>query len=122
MQEPRFIADADLNQDVIDGVLRRCPECDFLNANEGGTRGLDETSVLHLAAATDRIVVSHDCNTMTDHFYRFLGHATSPGLIIVPQELDLATAIDGIVLLWEASDAREFYGFITWLPLPTGGL
>ena len=76
-------------------MLRRSPECDFLNADEGGTRGLDDTSILRLAAATDRMVMSHDCNTMTHHFYRFLEQGTSPGLIIVPQELDLGAAVEG---------------------------
>jgi hypothetical protein len=121
MRRPKFIADADFNQDVIDGVRRRSPDCDFLDANKGGTRGLDDTSVLRLAAATERIVVSHDCNTMTDHFYRFLERATSPGLIIVAQDLDLATAIEGIVLIAEASDASEHRGFITWLRAISGG-
>lgn len=120
MPRPQFIADANFNQDVIDGVRRRSPACDFLTADEGGTRGLDDTSILRLAAATDRIVVSHDCNTMTDHFYRLLEHAASPGLIIVPQELDLATAIEGIVLISEVSDAAEYWGFITWLPISPG--
>jgi len=118
---PKFIADADLNQDLIDGVLRRSPDCDFLNADEGGTRGLDDTSILRLAAATDRIVVSHDCNTMSHHFYRFLQQGTSPGLIIVPQELDLGMAVDGILLIAEASDASEYYGFVTWLRVISGG-
>jgi hypothetical protein len=79
---------------------------------------LDDTSV---ASASDRIVVSHDCNTMTDHFYRFLEQATSPGLIIVPQELDLGTAVEGIVLIAEASDASEHRGFITWLGAISAG-
>lgn len=119
--KPKFIADADFNQDVIDGVLRRIPDCDFLNADEGGTRGLDDPSILRLAAATDRIVVSHDRNTMTRHFYDFSDYATSPGLIIVRQTLDLGTAIDQIVIIVEASDASEYRGFITWIPLTAGG-
>jgi hypothetical protein len=119
--KPKFIADADLNQDVIDGVLRRSPDCDFLNADEGGTRGLDDPSILRLAPATDRIVVSHDRNTMTAHFYRFLEQSPSPGLIIVRQSLDFGEVVEQIVLFSEASDADELRGFITWLPLNARG-
>jgi hypothetical protein len=121
MPKPRFLADADFNQDVVDGVRRRSPGCDFLSADEGGTRGLDDTSILHLAAATDRIVVSHDRNTMTEHFYRFLDQLQSPGLIIVRQTLDLGTAIEEIVLISETSAASEYRGYITWLPLNASG-
>jgi hypothetical protein len=45
----------------------------------------------------------------------------APELIIVRQTLDLATAIDELVLISEASAASEYRGFITWIPLTAGG-
>ncbi|HTS78288.1 MAG TPA: DUF5615 family PIN-like protein [Bryobacteraceae bacterium] len=113
--KPKFLADADLSEYVIDGVRRRNPDCDFLTAGEGGVRGLDDTSILRLAAAVDRILVSSDCNTMTAHFYRFIAETESPGLIIVPQELQLAIAIDQLVLIAEAGDADEYRNLVTWI-------
>ena len=35
-----FLADADLNHDVVKGVLRREPEVDFRGAPSAGLRGL----------------------------------------------------------------------------------
>jgi hypothetical protein len=41
-----LIADADFNQDLVRGVLRYDGSIDFLNASEGGTRGLPDRQVL----------------------------------------------------------------------------
>jgi hypothetical protein len=120
MERPRFIADADFNQDIIDGVLRRDPECDFLNADQGGTRGLDDPSILRLAAASGRILVSHDRNTMPAHFYEFIKEADSPGLIIVSQRFPIGAAVEALLLLASASDLSEYRQSITWIPLSPG--
>jgi len=45
----RFLADADLNHDVVKGVLRREPGIDFRTAAGGELRGLNDREVLTLA-------------------------------------------------------------------------
>jgi hypothetical protein len=68
----RFLADADLNQAIVAGCLRREPTMDFLSANEANLEGVPDPDVLALAAAQDRILVSHDFQTMPQHFGEFL--------------------------------------------------
>jgi hypothetical protein len=51
-----------------------------------------DPDVLHKAADLGRIVISHDRGTMPAHFARFLDGRSSPGLIIVPQDLDIGLA------------------------------
>jgi hypothetical protein len=46
----RFQADADLNEDIVKGVLRREPGIDFQTATSAGLRGLSDLEVLALAA------------------------------------------------------------------------
>jgi hypothetical protein len=89
-------------------------DIDFLTATDGGTRGLTDRQVIELAAG--RILVSHDRNTMTGEFYKFLneGHS-SPGLIIVDQETDEGDAIDQLLLICGTSNAEEMRDYITWL-------
>jgi len=114
----KFIADADLNQDLVRGVLRYDGSIDFLNASEGGTRGLPDRQVLEIAAATGRVLVSHDRHTMTAEFYRFLadGHS-SPGLIIVKQEMDEGDAIEELLLVRSTSPPEELRDQIFWIPM-----
>lgn len=64
----RFQADADLNQIVLLATIRREPTIDFQTANRANLVGLDDKSVLALAAEEGRIIVSHDRKTMPKHY------------------------------------------------------
>lgn len=44
----RFQADADLNEDIVAGILRREPRVDFRTAGEAGLRALDDIQALAL--------------------------------------------------------------------------
>jgi hypothetical protein len=68
----RFLADADLNEGIVTGCLRREPSMDFLSANEANLEGVPDPQVLALAAERNRILVSHDFQTMPRHFGEFL--------------------------------------------------
>jgi hypothetical protein len=118
MPRPKFIADADLDEDLIRGLRRNEESIDFLMASEGGTRGLKDRQVLELAAASGRVVVSHDRNAMAGDFYRFLaeGHS-SPGLVIVTQNFDEGAVIDDLLLIWAASPAEELRDRVRWVPI-----
>ena len=42
---------------------------------------------------------------------------TSYGVLIVPQDISIAEAIDNIILIWLASDVEEWINRIIYLPL-----
>lgn len=114
----RFLADADLNKGIVTGLLRREPSLDFLTAQAAGLRRMNDPEVLALATDLSRVLVSHDVGTMPVHFraYRDAGKQ-SPGVFLVPQSLDIGTAIDELLLIWLASEASEWEGRVVWLPL-----
>jgi hypothetical protein len=114
----RFLADADLNKAIVSGVLRREPSVDFLTAHAAGWRRLTDPEVLALAAGQQRVLVSHDVGTMPTHF-RALSNAGkhSAGVFLVPQSLDVGTAIEELLLIWLASEASEWENRLAWLPL-----
>jgi predicted nuclease of predicted toxin-antitoxin system len=68
----RFPADENLNAKIIAGLLRREPAIDFRTARAAGLRALSDPDVLAIAALEGRILVSHDRETMPDHFSRFI--------------------------------------------------
>jgi Domain of unknown function (DUF5615) len=114
---PRFQADADFNQKIVLGLRRRERIVDFEDALAGGVIGLPDPDVLHRAADLGRILISHDRKTMPAHFARFLDSHSSPGLIIVPQDLDIGLAIEDLLLIWAASDAEEWRNTVGFLPV-----
>jgi predicted nuclease of predicted toxin-antitoxin system len=114
----RFLADADLNKAIVAGLLRREPAIDFLTAHAAGLRGMSDSEVLTLAARQQRVLVSHDVGTMPAQFRAFRGAGTpSPGVFLVPQNVDLGAAIEDLLLIWLASDAAEWQNRLQWLPL-----
>ena len=115
--KPRFQADADLNEDILTGVIRRENQVDFQTAEEAGLPDLDDLQVLALAAREGRILISHDRKTLPRHFAEFILNNTSPGLIIVSQRTDVRAAIEELLMIWSASEAEEWTNNISTIPL-----
>lgn len=105
----KFQADNDLNEHIIDAVLRLNPVIDFQTAPAAGLHiGVPDEQVLALAAQEGRIVVSHDFATMPYHFANFVMNQSSPGLILVSQRFSISHAANSLHLVWEASAADEY--------------
>jgi hypothetical protein len=115
--KPRFQADADLDEDIVTGLLRRETYIDFQTAEAAGLRGRVDSEVLLLAAREGRLLVSHDRKTMPLHFAQFISDNTSPGVLIVPQRLSIRSAIEELLMVWAASEAEEWVNRICILPL-----
>ena len=113
----RFQADADLNQIILQAVIRREPAIDFLTAAAANLVGRKDPEVLAVAAQEGRVLVSHDQKTMPKHFAEFITHTRSPGLLLIPQHLPVAVAMEDILLIWFASEAEEWVNRIRYLPL-----
>lgn len=112
----RFQADADLNEDIVKGVLRREPKVDFRTATSAHLRGLSDLDVLTFAAEEGRILVSHDRKTMPRTFGQFIQGKTSPGLFLISQKTDLVAAIESLLLAWSASDHEEWVKRMVVIP------
>jgi hypothetical protein len=118
VSRPRFLADHDLNEAIVDGVLRRDPHVEFNRARSVGLAGRLDPDVLDYAADRGLIIVSHDVNTMPAHATDRLAKAQPfPGRIMIRQSLPLADAINNVMLIWSASEAEEWAGLIVFLPL-----
>jgi Domain of unknown function (DUF5615) len=113
----RYQADADLNQAIVTGVLRREPTVDFQTAVFAELEGVKDPEVLAIAARQGRILVSHDRRTMPSEFAEFIVNQWSAGVIIVSRKLALEIAIEELLMIWAASSAEEWGDRIAKLPL-----
>lgn len=113
----RFQADADLNQVIVQAMIRQVPNIDFQTATRAGLAGLDDPEVLALAASEGRVLVSHDRKTMPFHFAAFVEEQTSAGIIVLPQSLPIAQAVEDLILVWSATEAEEWEDRIGYLPI-----
>jgi hypothetical protein len=112
----RLLADADLNFAIVAGVVRRNPEIDFKRAEEVPLEGLKDLAVLTVSAQEGRVLVSHDVSTMPAHLRAFIRECPSPGVILIPQELGVAKAIENVLLISEACDAPDLENRVCLAP------
>jgi len=113
----RFQADADLNEEIVAGLFRREPEIDFQTAQDANLSGLPDQEVLAIAAREGRILITHDRRTMPYHFGDFIANETSPGVIVIAQNVSVRDAIEELLLIWTASDTEYWLNRIASLPL-----
>lgn len=113
----RFQADADLNQIILLATVRREPAIEFQTAVATGLAHLRDRQVLTIAAREGRVLVTHDQNTMPRHFAEFITTNTSSGLLVIPQHLSVAAAVEELLLIWSTTEADEWLNRVCFLPL-----
>jgi hypothetical protein len=102
---------------IVRGFRRLEPTVDFLAAQGLIPDAMEDPDVLSLAANLQRVLVSHDYETMPGHFYRFLQNRESPGLILIPQQWPIGLSIERLHAVWASSDAELFRNRIVYLAL-----
>jgi predicted nuclease of predicted toxin-antitoxin system len=114
----RLLTDADFSGRVVRGLLRRRPDLDLVRVQDIGLRQASDPDILERAAQAGRVLLTHDVSTMRAFAYRRveLGERM-PGVVVVPQTLATAHAIEDLLLLAEGSDENEYEGQILFLPL-----
>ncbi|MDP2602720.1 MAG: DUF5615 family PIN-like protein [Deltaproteobacteria bacterium] len=113
----RFQADADFNQIIVLATLRREPAINFQTALTADLAHRQDSEVLGLAAREGRLLVTHDRKPMPRHLAEFVATQTSPGLLVVPQYLSVASVVEDLILIWSASEAEEWLNRVSFLPL-----
>jgi len=114
----RLAADENFNNNIIRGVLRRQPDADIVRVQDVGLSGADDPSILAWAAQENRILLTHDVNTITKYAYERLEQGASmPGVFEIPRTAAIGPIIEDIVLLLTGSVQGEWDGQIIYLPL-----
>ena len=114
----RLAADENFDNHLIRGLRRRVRNVDIVRVQDAGLSGRPDEEVLAWAATEGRLLLSSDTTTMTAQAYRRLaeGHPM-PGLLIVPQWLDLGTALIDLELVATLSEPGDWENRVQFLPL-----
>ena len=113
----RFQADVNLNESILRVACRREPALDFHTAEAAGLGGLLDPEVLDRAADAGRVLVTHDLQTVPRHFAELMMVRQSAGLLLIPQSLPSAAAVDDLLLIWSTMEAEEWINLVRHLPL-----
>ena len=113
----KFLADENLDNNILRGILRRKPNLDIVRVQDVGLFGKDDPTVLAWAAQDERILLTHDVATVTYYAYeRTTKNLKMPGIIEITSSASLGKAIEDILLFVECGVDGELDGQILYIP------
>jgi hypothetical protein len=114
----RFVADENLDNDIVRGLLRRDPNLDIQRLQDVGLTGADDITVLEWCAREGRVLLTHDVSTITRHAYeRIKTGQPMPGVFEISRTLPIGSVLEDLLLLAEYSIDGEWEGQVRYLPL-----
>lgn len=114
----RVLTDQSFNGRVLRGLRRRVASLDVVRAFDAGLASVDDPDVLEWASNEERIVVSHDVNSMTAFAYdRVRRGLVMPGVFIVPTSMAIGQAIDELEFAVESFSEADCRDQVIYFPL-----
>ena len=111
-----FLADHDLNEQIVSGVTRREPLIDFRRVREVRLKTAVDHEILEYASREGFVVVSHDVNTMpAAAFQRIEQGQAMAGLLMVKQTDPVGLIIENLLLIWHASELADWKDQVLFL-------
>jgi Domain of unknown function (DUF5615) len=113
-----LVADENLNNDIVRGVLRHNPGIDLVRVQDVGLGSAPDSQVLTWAAEQGRILLTHDINTIPAEAYaRVRASLPLPGVFVIPTSISVGDAIEQIMMLEVCSSSDEWESQVIFLPL-----
>jgi len=111
-------ADENLDNAIVRGLRHRNPLVDIVRIQDVGLSGADDPTVLEWAAAAGRILVTHDCSTITRYAHERvrLGRPMT-GVVVVRLSSRVGQVIDDLILMTECTEESDWLGTVQYLPL-----
>lgn len=113
----RLLIDENVNRHILRGLKLRLPDLDFVFVREIGLAGKADVELLHWAALTNRVIVTHDVSTMTsDAIHLVESGRPMAGVILVPEQLSIGIAVKNLEVLLQTMSEANVRDQVTYLP------
>lgn len=114
----RLASDENFNGDIVRGLMLRLPELDLVRIQDAGLFGATDPNVFDWAAASDRILLTHDRATLPAFAYeRMVAGKAMPGAFIINDRFPVGRAIEELVLISACSEPSDWANKVLYLPL-----
>ena len=113
-----FVADENLKRKYIASLRRLNPGIDVVRAQDVGLTGLDDCLLLEWAAEHQRVILTHDVQTLVG-FAWDLVRTKSPmaGVIVIGENLSVPSVVGDLLLIAECTLPQELRDTVKFLPL-----
>ena len=114
----KLLSDENFDGVILRGLYPRRPDLDVVRLQDVGLNAAPDPNVLTWAAAEDRIVRTHDRETMPYFaFNRTRTGQPMPGVFLVSDLMPIGQAIDEILLAVDCLTPEECANFVRFFPL-----
>lgn len=114
----RLLIDENVNHRILRGLRLRFKDLDYVAVQATSLRGEPDSTLLVWAEEQNRVVVTHDVQTMPGFALQRLRASLSiPGVIVVPERLPIGAAIEELSIVIECAQPEELRNRIVYLPL-----
>lgn len=113
----RLLTDENFRGDIVRGLRLRLPTLDMVRVQDIGLSGADDPTVLTWAAAHDRILLTHDTQTVPGFANaRVIAGEPMPGVLVVDDWASSRRVIDDVILIDSASEQLDWIDRVEYLP------
>jgi len=113
-----LLADENLDANILRGVLRRFDGIDVIRVQDIGLTGADDPTVLAWAADRDRVLITHDVETVTRYaFERVDAGLPMPGVIEIVASAPIGKVVEDLALIIECLGDGELDDQVLYIPL-----
>ena len=114
----RLLIDENVNHRILRGLKLRLPQLDYVLVTQIEMSGFPDLELLRWAAEENRIIITHDRETMIPYAKYFLKRgAPMAGVILVPEQMAIGRAINDLEMMLECHSPAELAGQIKYLPI-----
>jgi hypothetical protein len=114
----RFVADENFNGKLLAGLRAALPDLDLIRVQDTEMYQASDPDLLEWAAEQERILLTHDIQTVVGHAYaRVEAGLPMPGVIEVRLTQSIGAIVEDLVILISASASAEFENQVRYVPL-----
>jgi Domain of unknown function (DUF5615) len=114
----RLLTDENFHGDVLAALRRSTPDLDIVRVQDTEVYQAPDPIVLEWAAREDRVLLTHDVNTMTKYAYeRVQAGLPMPGVIEVRNRLSIGQTAEEILVVLLAGKPSELADKISYVPM-----
>lgn len=114
----KFLADENFDNDILRALWLKRSDADIVRVQDiPEILGADDPDVLEWATQDNRILLTHDVQTMTKFAYeRVAANQKMLGVFEVKRNAPIANIVDDLLLVIDYSDPEEWENQVKYLP------
>ncbi|MBY0524647.1 MAG: DUF5615 family PIN-like protein [Gemmataceae bacterium] len=114
----KLVADENFDEDLLRGLLRRLPELNVVRVQDVNLAETPDPIILAWAAEQERILLTHDRNTVPDFAYdRVRAGQPMPGVFLVSDYMPKGQAIEELFLALHCLAPEDCKDQVHYFPL-----